>query len=48
MIRQGLELFDRLVVAIGQNPNKNYTFTTQERISSCVAFVLPEITNTSV
>ena len=32
MIRQGLELFDRLVVAIGQNPSKNYTFSTQERI----------------
>ncbi|MFT6864956.1 MAG: pantetheine-phosphate adenylyltransferase [Akkermansiaceae bacterium] len=33
MIRQGLGLFDRLVVAIGQNPSKNYTFTTAERIS---------------
>lgn len=32
MISQGLELFDRLVIAIGQNPSKNYTFTTQERI----------------
>lgn len=32
MIKQGLELFDRLVVAIGQNPAKSYTFTTQERI----------------
>ncbi|MGD1979680.1 MAG: pantetheine-phosphate adenylyltransferase [Akkermansiaceae bacterium] len=32
MIRQGLELFDRLVVAIGENPNKTYTFTTKERI----------------
>ena len=32
MIRQGLELFDRLVVAIGQNPSKTYTFSTQERI----------------
>ncbi|MDB4542019.1 pantetheine-phosphate adenylyltransferase [bacterium] len=32
MISQGLELFDRLVVAIGQNPTKNYTFSTEERI----------------
>jgi len=32
MIKQGLELFDRLVVSIGQNPNKNYTFTTEERL----------------
>jgi len=33
MIRQGLELFDRLVVAIGQNPSKNYTFSTEERLT---------------
>ena len=33
MIRQGLGLFDRLVVAIGQNPSKRYTFSTEERIS---------------
>jgi len=32
MIRQGLELFDRLVVAIGENPSKSYTFATAERI----------------
>jgi len=32
MISQGLTLFDRIVVAIGQNPEKRYTFTTQERI----------------
>ena len=32
MISQGLSLFDRVIVAIGQNPSKNYTFTTQERI----------------
>lgn len=33
MISQGLTLFDRLVVAIGQNPSKQYTFSTAERIS---------------
>lgn len=32
MIKQGLELFDRLVVSIGQNPSKSYTFTTEERL----------------
>ncbi|MDB4499177.1 pantetheine-phosphate adenylyltransferase, partial [Akkermansiaceae bacterium] len=32
MIRQGLELFDRLVVAIGSNPGKSYTFSTEERL----------------
>ena len=32
MIRQGLELFDRLVVAIGQNPSKSYNFPTKKRI----------------
>lgn len=32
MIRQGLELFDRLVVAIGSNPRKSYTFSAEERL----------------
>jgi len=32
MISQGLALFDRLVIAIGQNPSKNYVFSTEERI----------------
>ena len=32
MISQGLALFDRLVVAIGENPSKNYLFSTEERI----------------
>ena len=32
MISHGLALFDRLVVAIGQNPSKNYVFSTEERI----------------
>jgi pantetheine-phosphate adenylyltransferase len=33
MISQGLALFDRLVVAIGQNPSKNYVFSTEERLN---------------
>jgi len=32
MIREGLELFDRLVVAIGNNPSKSYTFSVEERL----------------
>lgn len=33
MIEQGVELFDRLVVAIGLNPKKKCTFTPQERLN---------------
>ncbi|GAA5483175.1 pantetheine-phosphate adenylyltransferase [Haloferula sargassicola] len=32
MIERGLELFDRLIVAIGDNPSKTYTFSIQERL----------------
>jgi pantetheine-phosphate adenylyltransferase len=32
MIDRGLEIFDRLVVAIGNNPSKSYTFTVEQRI----------------
>lgn len=32
MIERGLELFDRLVVAIGDNPSKQYTFSIDERL----------------
>ena len=33
MIEQGVLLFDRLVVAIGINPEKGYTFTLEERLA---------------
>jgi len=33
MIEQGLKLFDHLYVAIGSNPNKTYTYTTEERLT---------------
>lgn len=33
MIERGLELFDRLVVAIGTNPHKSYRFAVEERIN---------------
>lgn len=32
MIQQGLELFESLVVAIGSNPGKDYTFSVEERL----------------
>ncbi len=32
MIERGLELFDRLIVAIGDNPSKSYTFSIDERL----------------
>ena len=32
MIEQGLSLFDRLIVAIGNNPSKTYTFSVPQRI----------------
>jgi len=32
MIEQGVRLFDHLVVAIGLNPDKRYTFSVEERL----------------
>jgi pantetheine-phosphate adenylyltransferase len=32
MIEQGLAMFDRLIVAIGNNPSKQYSFTVEERL----------------
>ncbi len=32
MIKQGLQLFDQLHVAIGSNPSKSYTFSVEKRI----------------
>ncbi|MDA0766139.1 MAG: pantetheine-phosphate adenylyltransferase [Verrucomicrobia bacterium] len=32
MIQEGLQLFDRLIVAIGSNPQKSYTFMIEERL----------------
>jgi pantetheine-phosphate adenylyltransferase len=34
MIRQGAELFDELIVAIGENPDKKYTFSVKERLQA--------------
>jgi pantetheine-phosphate adenylyltransferase len=32
MIEQGLAMFDQLIVAIGNNPSKRYSFTVEERL----------------
>ncbi len=39
MIEQGLELFDRLIVAIGNNPSKSYTFSVPDRLELLKASV---------
>jgi pantetheine-phosphate adenylyltransferase len=41
MIQRGLELFDRLIVAIGENPSKSYTFTVPHRIELLRASIPP-------
>lgn len=33
MIEQGVRLFDQLVVALGLNPDKRYTFSPEERLN---------------
>jgi len=33
MIEEGVRLFDRLVVAVGVNPDKKYTFPLEERLT---------------
>jgi len=33
MVEQGVALFDRLVVAVGVNPDKRYTFALRDRLS---------------
>ena len=41
MIEQGLALFDRLIVAIGNNPSKTYTFSVPERLELLKSSVKP-------
>ena len=33
MIQEGVNLFERLIVAVGTNPEKRYTFSLEERLS---------------
>lgn len=41
MIERGLEMFDRLIVAIGTNPSKRYSFTVEERLDLLRASTSP-------
>lgn len=52
MIERGLEMFDRLIVAIGSNPAKNYTFSVEQRLEllrasvpSCERLVIAHFDN---
>ena len=52
MIQRGLELFDRLYVAIGSNPSKSYTFSVEKRLEllrnslpSCERLTISEFNN---
>ena len=39
MIQRAAELFDEIVVAIGINPDKKYTFTLEERLETIKAVI---------
>jgi len=39
MIERGLELFDRLIVAIGSNPAKSYSYSVEDRLEMLRASV---------
>jgi len=41
MIERGLEMFDRLIVAIGTNPSKTYSFSVDERLEMLAASTEP-------
>jgi pantetheine-phosphate adenylyltransferase len=41
MIQRGLEMFDHLIVAIGNNPSKHYSFSVEERLDLLRASTVP-------
>jgi pantetheine-phosphate adenylyltransferase len=47
MIKEGVRLFDHLTVALGTNPDKNYTFSVEERMEMLTESLPPE-TNLSI
>ena len=47
MINQGLDLFDHLTVAIGINPDKEYTYEVNERID-ILKKSLPKVINIDI
>ncbi|MGC8586505.1 MAG: pantetheine-phosphate adenylyltransferase [Candidatus Micrarchaeia archaeon] len=47
MIQKGASIFDKLVVAIGINPSKTYTFTLEERIDM-LKYITKDLRNVAV
>jgi len=47
MVKQGAKLFGRMIVAVGTNPDKTYTFTTEERVAMLTECT-PDFDNVSV
>ena len=47
MIEQGLSLFDHLTIAIGVNPEKNYTYDIEDRLN-ILKKTLPESDNLNI
>ena len=47
MIEQGLSLFDHLTIAIGINPEKNYTYGIENRLN-ILKKTLPESDNLNI
>jgi len=43
MIKQGVELFDELIVAIGINPGKKYTFSLEDRLKTLDKVIWTEL-----
>jgi pantetheine-phosphate adenylyltransferase len=41
MIEQGMSMFDQLIVAIGDNPSKRYSFSVEERLELLRASTTP-------
>jgi pantetheine-phosphate adenylyltransferase len=47
IVRRASRLFDRLVVGVGENPEKNYCFTPDERVEM-IAGVVKDLPNVTV
>jgi pantetheine-phosphate adenylyltransferase len=48
MIQRGLELFDRLIVAIGNNPQKSYSYSVEQRMDFLRASTQSRISTTVI
>ena len=47
MIEEGLKLFENLIIAVGENPQKKYTFSSQKRIQ-LLRDLLPQNKNITI